>query len=91
MVSKKIKKMRSQILGFLIFLQHFVHESDGNHKEEKRNGYQDLHEDQEDALSSLRFVIFLQSFVKGTDGNFRRKVEMVSKKIKKMRSQVLDL
>ncbi len=52
----------------MIFLQHFVMGTDGNHREEKRNGFQQLQEDPEDASRSLGFVIFLQIFVKGNDG-----------------------
>ncbi len=73
MVSKKIKKIPSQVLGFVIFIQTFVKGTDENHKEEKINGFQELQEDEENALPSLGFVIFLQNFVKGTDENFKVK------------------
>ncbi len=52
----------------MIFLQHFVMGTDGNHEEEKRNGFQELKEDQEDVFPGLGFVIFLQIFINGTDG-----------------------
>ncbi len=43
----------------------------GKHKEKRRNGFQELQEDQDDVISSLGFVIFLQSFVKGTYGKHK--------------------
>ncbi len=52
-----------------MFLQSFVKGTDRNNKEERRNGFQEHQQDQEDALPMREFVIFLKHFVKGTDGN----------------------